>query len=476
MDRFGKLILRLPAGQEEEFVLEKPEVVLGRGTTSDITLADAKVSRAHARLECRSDGCTLVDLGSGNGIHVNGTRVERTLLVPGDVISLGDTTLRFESAHFELVPEILAIDSEAELDATLAQASVPMTLSNTEIPRLVIHTANRTWDVPLIQDSLSIGRHPSNDLVLNQARASRGHARLERKGDAFLLRDLDSTNGTWMGDRRIAQHLLCNGETFRIGDARLVFKSGFALDDLTLVEGQRPGQISQARQTHPPVVFVPGMMGSQLWQGSQRIWPNPKLMLTQPELYFVRENDGVEARDIVGEVVFVPNLIKQQRYGRMGDYLEEALGYERGKDLLEFAYDFRQDNRISARRLAQAIDNWAVTGPITLIAHSLGTIVSRYYMERQTTRRADYFSVHLPDSAGSTSGRGPIRPAHRPVCRSGLAARRTAALPARCPRLSPGTRSNFERAHHLHLWLWAEDVRGRASPALAKRCVAEGRF
>lgn len=386
MRSFGKLIVHPPAGQDEEFVLGKPEIVLGRGTSSDIPLADARVSRSHARIECSDDGCVLIDAGSGNGTLVNGTPVERARLSPGDLIRLGDSTLRYEVAAATPEPEILAIDTEAELDATLAHSLVPMTLTNNEIPRLVVHTASRTWDVPLVQDALSIGRHPSNDLVLDQARASRSHARIERVGDGFLLRDLNSTNGTYLGAERIEQRGLRSGDTIRIGDARLVFKAGFVPDDLTLVAGARSVATSSPAQAHPPVVFVPGMMGSQLWRGSERIWPNPKLMLTQPELYAVAENDGVEARGIVGEVVYVPNLVKQQRYGRLGDYLEEALGYERDKDLLEFAYDFRRDLRLAARRLAQTIDDWLdkgpVTGPVTLIAHSLGTIVSRYYVER----------------------------------------------------------------------------------------------
>ena len=83
----------------------------------------------------------------------------------------------------------------------------------------------------------------------------------------------------------------------------------------------------------------------------------------------------------MGEVVLVPNLVKQQRYNRLGDYLEEALGYERGRYFFEFAYDWRQDNRLSAQRLGAAIEGWAITQPITLIAHSLGCIVSRYYVE-----------------------------------------------------------------------------------------------
>ncbi len=57
------------------------------------------------------------------------------------------------------------------------------------------------------------------------------------------------------------------------------------------------------------------------------------------------------------------------------------MGYEREKNFIEFAYDWRQDVRQSARDLAKFIEGWNVQGPITIIAHSLGTLVSRYYVE-----------------------------------------------------------------------------------------------
>lgn len=68
MQPYGKLILRTSTGQEQAFVLEKSTVSMGRGATNDITLADGKASRAHARLDCSDTGCALVDLGSANGV------------------------------------------------------------------------------------------------------------------------------------------------------------------------------------------------------------------------------------------------------------------------------------------------------------------------------------------------------------------------------------------------------------------------
>lgn len=383
MNSIGKLILTSPDGQEQEFSLAQSDYTIGRAAANDIVLPDAQVSRTHAQLLCNADGCTIVDRDSANGVLVNGVPVRRALLAPGDLLVLGDSTLRYALGPDSDESAVVEIDSEAGLDETIAQATVPMALADTRLPRLVIHTTTQTWEAPLTREVLTIGRHGDNDLRLDTPKISRHHARIERTGDRFRIRDLGSTNGTWLGERRIDEHLLSSGETIRMGDVRLLFKGGFHLDDATLAGFPLAGP-TRARQ---PVLFIPGMMGSDLWRGGERFWPNPKLLFTQPEVLQLREDDPVEARNIVGDVVIVPNLVRLQRYGRMGDFLEEALGYQRGVDLLEFAYDWRQDSRHSARRLAETIDSWPVTPPITIIAHSGGCLVARYYVEQLGGKR-----------------------------------------------------------------------------------------
>lgn len=380
MSPLRKLILSSPTGDEQAYRLDHASIVLGRSTTSDVELHDGKASRAHARVDCDATGCVVVDLGSANGTFVNGERVERRVLAPGDLLTLGETVFRFHVEEPQTEPDLIPIDSEADLDATLAQATVPVLLAHNNLPRLAVHAPDKTWEMPILQERLTLGRHGDNDICIDHPKVSRRHAQIERVGDGFQIRDLGSTNGTWIGARRIETHRLTGGETLQIGDTRLVFKGAFTAEDLTLVDA-RPLSAG-ARQARRPVVFVPGMMGSELWRGSERLWPNVKLMFTQPEVYAYRPQDGIAARGIVGDVVLVPNLIRQQRYNRLGDYLEEALGYGRGRDLLEFAYDWRQDLRRSAQQLAAAIEAWGVDQPVTLIAHSLGCMVSRYYVER----------------------------------------------------------------------------------------------
>jgi pimeloyl-ACP methyl ester carboxylesterase len=128
-------------------------------------------------------------------------------------------------------------------------------------------------------------------------------------------------------------------------------------------------------------------MGTELWIGSERLWPNPRTIISNPEVFRLPGDPRIETRGIVNEVVIVPHIIEQRQYSAMGDYLVAGLGYTRGKDLLEFGYDWRQDVRLSAQRLGETIERWKVSAPITIIAHSLGTLVTRYYVERLGGKR-----------------------------------------------------------------------------------------
>jgi hypothetical protein len=70
---------------------------IGRSRSCDIVLEDANVSRQHAEIRPRGGGWTVADLGSTNGVAVNGEHVERArTLKPGDRIEIGTTALTFE--------------------------------------------------------------------------------------------------------------------------------------------------------------------------------------------------------------------------------------------------------------------------------------------------------------------------------------------------------------------------------------------
>lgn len=81
------------------FSLADGDVIVGRDGESGIVLAENTVSRRHARLFRDASGqFTLTDLGSANGVFVNGMRVQRAILNSGDEIKIGDNYFRFQAA------------------------------------------------------------------------------------------------------------------------------------------------------------------------------------------------------------------------------------------------------------------------------------------------------------------------------------------------------------------------------------------
>jgi pSer/pThr/pTyr-binding forkhead associated (FHA) protein len=70
----------------------------------------------------------------------------------------------------------------------------------------------KTFPLPV-----TIGRSRKNDLVLNSDRISRHHAVIEKREEQFLLRDLESSNGTQVNQERITEHALVDGDLLQVG-------------------------------------------------------------------------------------------------------------------------------------------------------------------------------------------------------------------------------------------------------------------
>lgn len=79
-------------------------------------------------------------------------------------------------------------------------------------------------DFPLPRTVLSIGRDPSNDLVLPDAMVSRRHAVIECRGAQYYLRDCNSSNGSLVNGDRVSERGLRDGDLVAIGTVRLMFR------------------------------------------------------------------------------------------------------------------------------------------------------------------------------------------------------------------------------------------------------------
>lgn len=79
----------------EVYRIERESVVIGRSDEADIILTDEGISRQHAQIDKHENSYAITDLGSTNGIFVNGMPTRQAALRDGDKILLGDVLLGF---------------------------------------------------------------------------------------------------------------------------------------------------------------------------------------------------------------------------------------------------------------------------------------------------------------------------------------------------------------------------------------------
>ncbi len=156
------------------------------------------------------------------------------------------------------------------------------------------------------------------------------------------------------------------------------------------------------------VVVMPGITGSVLRKDGRDLWAISgkaiwraltslgrsldDLVLTDPDA-----DDGVRATGLIADTHLVPGLVKIDGYTRMvelvTDHFDVAAGTiddPRPANFYEFPYDWRRDNRASAAALKSLLDDrlprWrehsgAADAQVVLMAHSMGGLVCRYYLE-----------------------------------------------------------------------------------------------
>lgn len=100
---------------------------------------------------------------------------------------------------------------------------------------LAVHIEGKETDrVPLIEQAI-LGRGEGCDVWIEDKKSSRKHCRVFIDNGFWTVEDLGSTNGTYIGRHAITRHALRDGETIRVGMAKIVFHQ----DDLSNAPGQR---------------------------------------------------------------------------------------------------------------------------------------------------------------------------------------------------------------------------------------------
>ena len=112
------------------------------------------------------------------------------------------------------------------------------------VPRLVASKGPGAGRALAMSSALATaGRHPTNDLVLNDSQVSGVHLELRRVGERVHVRDAGSTNGTWMGPHRISEAELAPGAEIIVGGTTLRVDLDDAASKATVSESGSFGEL-----------------------------------------------------------------------------------------------------------------------------------------------------------------------------------------------------------------------------------------
>lgn len=220
-----------------EYVVPPGGLVIGRDPSCDVVIASNQVSRRHAMIALTDAGYVITDT-STNGLQVNGEAItgSRTLS-RGDVVRVGEEEFRFyaqsappapaerpavapvEESVEEPAPAVTAaiIDEPASPPASRPPAMASLEITNEGVLK------GRKFEIrtPLTH----IGRGAHNDFVINDLSVSETHAKLQRREGGWFIVDMGSTNGTYVGGRRInGEHTLAGAPDVRFGNVKCLFQ------------------------------------------------------------------------------------------------------------------------------------------------------------------------------------------------------------------------------------------------------------
>jgi len=181
-----------------------------------------------------------------------------------------------------------------KVDATRAQSVFSCPMKPFEAPTVILYEDDRPQsilvrkckllvasgpeegdEILINKDTFTIGANTHNDLSVRDSTVSGNHCEIELLEEGYLLRDLQSTNGTFIGGVRITEAFLDEGTEFRIGKARYVFSPLDESTEVKLIDDDHFGEmigrsaamkrIFQVVQTYAPTeatILVNGATGS----------------------------------------------------------------------------------------------------------------------------------------------------------------------------------------------------------------------
>lgn len=303
--RVLKLIIEDDEGRKTVVPFTRDEITIGRQEGNTIRLTERNVSRRHARL-MRTNGHVLIeDLGSYNGIRINGDRISGQVQVAdGDLIQIGDydlalqkeeqagatvpldtagpppapPTRKMPDTSLPTMPALPAIEDPDEgevgkdapppiakhqatsvirLDALEANRKRTVSeIDAADAPRLVIlNTELAGREFKCTRTELKIGRVDDNDIVIDHRSLSRTHCKVVREENGeWRIIDMQSANGLMVNGESYAQVTLRPGDVIELGHVKLKFAA--AGDEVEVPAAASPSSDTLAPATASKVPLI----------------------------------------------------------------------------------------------------------------------------------------------------------------------------------------------------------------------------
>jgi DNA-binding NtrC family response regulator len=207
--RRGEEVLKFTLGQER--------VVLGRGERCDVVIPDPDISRQQVALTYDGKVCHFEDL-SGKGTVVAGKEQKKGEVPDGADIALGRWRAVFRVGSSGETEGRSGIGRRTSVQKQLGEQE------ETQPAQLRVKQGSTEFLHELTSESFTIGKDPSNTIVVQDRFISNRHLKVTRKENLFHVVDVNSTNGTYLGTARIFEVEVPLSTVLRIGETELILE------------------------------------------------------------------------------------------------------------------------------------------------------------------------------------------------------------------------------------------------------------
>lgn len=268
--------------QTKSYQFTQHAVIFGRQQNCDVMLESSSISRRHAKLTLNKELVEIEDLGSGNGTLVNQIKIptkEKTPLKPEDNIRIEEYDIKVQldidkdSSHERTQPAPnrppLPSSSSTSPNANSTENTDPDileikmikkvlgALDQEKLPSLTVISEPFKNKKVVFEENIKkliIGRESGCHLSLDSSVVSRQHAFIALKWGGYVIKDMDSKNGTFVNGERIEEKSLKDGDEIVFGTLKTIFKNPqeFDIESITRSLAEHKKQQNQDEEKIEP--------------------------------------------------------------------------------------------------------------------------------------------------------------------------------------------------------------------------------